>query len=166
MGAARAAGTRWRGTGRRLCRVLAFPVFLHPRASIGRARSSLVATRALCVPSAHPTHLSNGPDVPGPDDTRLQTGALARTKSCSAARGSLFVLCLAVAANSRSHGPDGWRGVRATRSGRQLGLKQWPVKCQKWQGRAVVEQRGDHGRMAPGALETISVGSLRPLWQS
>lgn len=117
-------------------------------------------------PSAHPTHLSNGPDVPGPDDTRLQTGALAGTKSCSAARGSLFVLCLAVAANSRSHGPDGWRGVRAARTGRQLGLKQWPVKCQKWQGRAVVEQRGDHGRMAPGALETISVGSHRPLWQS
>lgn len=122
--------------------------------SLGSARSSLVAALALCVPSAHPTHLSNRPEGAR---TRPYTTAdrRARTKSCSTAWGSLFVLDLAVAANSRSYGPDGWREVQAVRSGRQLGLKQWPVKCQKWQGRAVVEQRGDHARTEPGALKTV-----------
>ena len=67
--------------------------------------------------------------------------------------------------NSRSHGPDGWREVRADRTGRQLGLKQWPVKCQKWKGRVVVEQRDDNVRMAPGTPETVPACSHRPLWQ-
>lgn len=57
-------------------------------------------------------------------------------------------------------------GGASHRAGRQLGLKQWPVKCQKCRGKAVVEQRGDHERMGPRALETIPACSHRRLWQS
>lgn len=116
--------------------------------------SSLVTRRTLCVPLPTGPILVTG--LLSPAET-IHYGSLARarTKSCSTARGSLFVLGLAVAANSRSHGPDGWKEVRADRTSRQLGLKQWPVKCQKWQGRVVVELPGNHVRMAPGAPETV-----------
>lgn len=132
--------------------MLVFPVFLHP--ALAHRFQPRHQANSVC-PSAHRTHLSNRPVVPGRDNTLRQFGARARTKSCSTARGSLFVLGLAVAANSRSHGPDGWKEVRADRTSRQLGLKQWPVKCQKWQGRVVVELPGNHVRMAPGAPETV-----------
>lgn len=147
MGTEKVAGTVWRRTDREV--TVQSAGLLSFLASAGAHLQSLGFAHqfqprryagSVC-PSAHRTHLSNRPDVPEGDNTLRQFGARARTKSCSTARGSLFVLALAVAENSRSHGPDGWREAQVDRTGRQLGLKQWPVKCQKWQGRVMVEQR-------------------------
>lgn len=124
-GEARAVGTWWRGTG--LCRVLAFSVFLHIPAPICRARSSLVTTQTLCVPSTHRTHLSNRPGLLGRNHTRLQPGERAQRAAAPPGARCLFStsqrLRTAGATGQMAGGrcePSRWQAIRPQTKAREM----------------------------------------------